>query len=233
MAESASSGYTPPHHERPSVAVDVVVFTLREEALQVLLIRRGHPPFQGMWAIPGGFVKIDESLEAAACRELREETGVGDVYVEQLYTFGDPDRDPRMRVISVAYFAVIPAGEVRLQAGDDAAAAEWFPMHDLPPLAFDHAEIVDCAVTRLRNKLEYTNVGFHLLAEEFTLTELQTAYQIVLGEELDKRNFRRRILQADILEETGSYRAGEGRPARLYRYRENALPEVKARRLFP
>jgi 8-oxo-dGTP diphosphatase len=233
MAESASSGYTPPHHERPSVAVDVVVFTLREEALQVLLVRRGHPPFQGMWAIPGGFVKADESLETAACRELREETGVDDVYVEQLYTFGDPGRDPRMRVISVTYFAVIPAGEVRVQAGDDAAAAGWFPMHDLPPLAFDHAAIIDCAVTRLRNKLEYTNVGFRLLAEEFTLTELQTAYQIVLGEELDKRNFRRRILQADILEETGGYRAGEGRPARLYRYRENALPEVKARRLFP
>ncbi|MEM4724984.1 MAG: NUDIX domain-containing protein, partial [Candidatus Hadarchaeum sp.] len=175
------------------------------------MIRRRHPPYQGMWAIPGGFVEADESLDAAARRELAEETGVTDVYLEQLYTFGDPDRDPRKRVISVTYFALIPSGEVSLRAGDDATDARWFPVNDLPPLAFDHAAILDYALLRLRYKLEYSHVGFRLLPEEFTLTELQTAYEKVLGERLDKRNFRRKILQAGILYETGSYRSGEGR----------------------
>lgn len=216
------------------VTVDVVIFTVREDRLQVLLVQRKHPPFAGHWALPGGFVERDESLEQAALRELAEETGVQQAYLEQLYTYGDPDRDPRGRVITVAYFALIPAGTpICPEGGDDAARASWFPVDDLPPLAFDHADIIAYAVRRLRYKLEYTAVGFELLPEEFTLSELQRVYEIILGEKLDKRNFRRRILQANIIEPTSRFRTGEGRPARLYRYRPDAVAEVKARRLFP
>jgi 8-oxo-dGTP diphosphatase len=221
-------------YPRPSVTVDVIIFTLRDEALQVLLVKRKHPPFQGMWAIPGGFIEMDESLEKAALRELKEETDVGgDVYLEQLYTYGDPDRDPRGRVITVAYFAVVPPTALHPHPGDDAAEARWWPVNELPPLAFDHDEILPYALQRLRYKLEYTAVGFELLPESFTLSELQTAYELILGEELDKRNFRRKILSAGVIEETGQYKTGEGRPAKLYRFREDAVAEVKARRLFP
>lgn len=220
-------------YPRPSVTTDVIIFTLRANDLQVLLIKRGHPPFEGMWAIPGGFVDIVESLEDAALRELEEETGVRDVYLEQLYTFGDPGRDPRGRTITVAYFALVSAAAIHPCAGDDAAEARWWTVYDLPPLAFDHADILTYALQRLRYKLEYTAVGFELLPDTFTLGELQAAYEIVLGETLDKRNFRRKILSAGIIEGVGEYRAGEGRPARLYRFRDDAVAEVKARRLFP
>lgn len=221
-------------HAHPAVTVDVIIFTLRDKSLQVLLVRRQNEPFAGMWAIPGGFVDIHESLEEAALRELEEETGVRDVYLEQLYTFGAPDRDPRGRTITVAYFAVVAADAVRPCAGDDATEARWWPVDSLPPLAFDHADILAYALKRLRYKLEYTAVGFELLPETFTLSELQAAYEIVLGEPLDKRNFRRKILSAGVIEEAGGYRrSGEGRPARLYRFRDDAVAEVKARRLFP
>ncbi|HLE29243.1 MAG TPA: NUDIX domain-containing protein [Anaerolineales bacterium] len=225
--------------ERVSVSVDVVIFSLREDDLKVLLVRRAAPPYKGKWAIPGGFVQADESLDEAARRELAEETGVHGVYLEQLYTFGEPQRDPRGRVITVAYFALV-ADDVALRAGDDAAEAGWHSVYALPELAFDHAEILKYALQRLRYKLEYTSVGFELLPNEFTLSELQTAYETVLGlkevrKKLDKRNFRRRILEAGILAEISKYREGEGqgRPARLYRYKKNAVTEVKARRLFP
>lgn len=220
-------------YPRPSVTVDVIIFTLRQGDLQVLLIRRGHPPFEGMWAIPGGFVGIAESLEEATLRELEEEAGVRHVYLEQLYTFGDLERDPRGRVITVAYFALVPANAIAPHAGSDAAEARWWSVYDLPPLAFDHAEILAYALQRLRYKLEYSAVGFELLPEAFTLSELQAAYEIILGEELDKRNFRRKILSAEVIEETGEYRAGDGRPAKLYHFRDDAVAEVKARRLFP
>ncbi|MBE9507582.1 MAG: NUDIX hydrolase [Chloroflexi bacterium] len=220
-------------HPRPSVTADVIIFTLRNDDLQALLIKRKHPPFEEMWAIPGGFVSIDESLEEAALRELEEETGVRDVYLEQLYTFGDIGRDPRGRVITVAYFALVPADAAHPHAGDDASEARWWSVHDLPPLAFDHADILTYALQRLRYKLEYTAVGFELLPGAFSLSELQAAYEIILGEELDKRNFRRKILGAEIIEETGGYRTGEGRPAKLYHFRDDAVAEVKARRLFP
>lgn len=219
--------------EQHAVTVDVIIFTLHKDNLQVLLIKRRYPPFEGMWAIPGGFVDIDEGLEEAAHRELLQETGWGNVYLEQLYTFGKPGRDPRMRVVSVAYFAAIPWTATQLRSGDDVVEAAWHSMKELPSLAFDHADILNYALTRLRNKMEYSNVGFRLLPKEFTLTELQRAYEIVLDEKLDKRNFRRKILRSMILEEASSFRTGEGRPAKLYRFREDAPPEVKARRLFP
>lgn len=237
---SKPAGDVPPdydvtRYERPSVTVDVVVFSLINDELQVLLIRRKIPPFAGMWAIPGGFVHMDESLDDAARRELAEETGVTDVFLEQLYTFGDPGRDPRTRVITVAYYAIVPADAIGAhRPGDDAAETGWFSMNALPDLAFDHLEILDYALTRLRYKLEYTMVGFQLLPDEFTLTELQHAYEIILDEVLDKRNFRRKILSANIIEETGQKKKeGEGRPAMLYRYKDDAVAEVKTRRLFP
>ena len=220
-------------YPRPSVTADVIIFTLRDGDLQVLLIRRKNPPFQGVWAIPGGFAGMDESLEQAALRELEEETGVRDVYLEQLYTFGDPGRDPRGRVITVAYFALVPTTAIDPRAGTDATEARWWSVYHLPPLAFDHADILAYALRRLRYKLEYTAVGFELLPEPFTLSELQATYEVVLGEALDKRNFRRKILSAGIIEETGEFRTGEGRPAKLYRFREDAEAEIKARRLFP
>lgn len=234
MTNNIPENYDPSVFDRPSVTVDVVIFALVAEDLQVLLIKRKHAPFAGMWAIPGGFVHIDESLEDAAARELAEETGVTNVYMEQLYTFGRPNRDPRTRVITVAYFALVPYDAIHHSPGDDAAETGWFSVFDLPELAFDHQEILNYALTRLRYKLEYTAVGFQLLPDEFTLSELQKAYEIILHEALDKRNFRRKILSADILEETGRKKnMGEGRPAKLYCYQQNAVAEVKTRRLFP
>ena len=235
MEDKNEKTYDASEYQRPSVTVDVVIFSLIEDTLKVLLIRRKHWPFEGMWAIPGGFVRMDESLEAAAVRELAEETGVTDVFMEQLYTFGDPQRDPRTRVITVTYFAIVPADAIMdPKAGTDASETDWHAMDELPELAFDHRKILDYALMRLRYKLEYTTVGFELLPDVFTLSELQHAYELILGEELDKRNFRRKILSADILEDTGKKkREGEGRPAQLYRYRDDAIAEVKARRLFP
>ncbi|MCC7359005.1 MAG: NUDIX hydrolase [Anaerolineales bacterium] len=220
--------------ERPAVSVDVVIFSVRAYDLQALLLRRPTPPFRGRWALPGGFVRPSEALDDAARRELQAQTDVHDVYLEQLYTFGAPRRDPRGRVVSVAYFALI-ASEVAIRAGSPEVELSWQSIYNLPELAFDHADILRYALQRLRYKLEYTSVGFELLPNEFTLTELQTAYEIVLGKELDKRNFRRRMLEAGILTETARYREseGQGRPARLYRYKKNAVHEVKARRLFP
>ena len=216
----------------PAISVDVIIFTLRENDLQVLLVQRKHAPFEGRWAIPGGFVGAEESLDAAARRELEEETGVRNVYLEQLYTFGDPRRDPRGRVITVAYFALVPS-PLAVEAGSDASDARWWSVYHLPKLAFDHNSILKYAMQRLRYKLEYTAAGFQLLPPTFTLTEIQKAYEMVLGEPLDKRNFRRRILEGDIIEETGEMTVSRGRPAKLYRFREDAVAEVKTRRLFP
>lgn len=233
MLETAEN-YDVTKYERPSVTVDVVIFTLRNQDLQVLLVKRARWPYEAHWAIPGGFVGMQESLEEAARRELSEETGIEPAFLEQLYSFGDPGRDPRTRVITVAYMAVVPADQVSPVAGDDAAEAQWWSMYDLPDqLAFDHAEILEYALTRLRYKLEYTAVGFQLLPEEFTLPELQAAYEIILGEELDKANFRKKLARGNVVEPTGRFIQTAGRPAELYRYREDAVAEVKARRLFP
>jgi len=228
-------------YERPSVTVDVVIFAILDGELQVMLVKRKNWPFQGMWAIPGGFVEMDETLEEAAYRELWEETGVGsqDMYLEQLYTFGDPGRDPRTRVITVAYFALMSADKLdlpdgTLRAASDAADVGWFSAYEPPGrLAFDHADILRYAITRLRYKLEYTAAGFQLLPEKFTLRELQDAYETVLGENLDKGNFRSKLRKSEVVEATNLYRDTLGRPARLYRFRADAVAETKTRRLFP
>ncbi len=215
----------------PVLTIHVVIFTLREGGLHVLLTPCNEPPFENAWALPGSLMRMDESLEQTASRKLEEMTGVVNSYLEQLYTYGEIGRDPRGRVVTVAYFALLPA-DAPLCA-ESSSQARWFPVERLPELAFDHHEIIAYALRRLRYKLEYTAAGFELLPETFTLTELQRTYEMILGEKLDKRNFRRRILEAGIIEPTPRLKSGEGRPARLYRYRADAVAEVKARRLFP
>lgn len=206
-------------HPRPALAVDCVVFGLGERALEVLLVERGLPPFAGRWALPGGFVRVDESVDAAARRELGEEAGVSPDVLEQLRAFGEVGRDPRERVVSVAYWALVRGERHRPRAATDARAARWFPLHDHPPLAFDHEAIVSAAIERLRIEVRWRPVGFDLLPESFSLTELQRLYEMVLGVELDKRNFRKKVLAMGLLEDTG--RLDEGvrhRPPRLFRF---------------
>lgn len=201
------------------VTVDIVVFTIQQQRLKVLLIQRGIPPFKGQYALPGGFVLANETLDAAAFRELREETGTENLYLEQLYTFGDPKRDPRGRVVTVSFYALVPSDQSPLIAGTDAAAAGWFPVDELPPVAFDHHTIIEYAISRLRNKLEYTTVGFELLPKKFTLTALQVLHEAILGRALDKRNFRRKILALGLVKATKEMEAAGRKPARLYCFR--------------
>lgn len=200
-----------------SLTTDIALFTLREGVLHLLLIERGIAPFKGKWALPGGFVVDGESLEACARRELAEEAGVEDVYLEQLYTFGAPGRDPRGRVVTVAYVGLVPSDELKPVGGSDASRAAWHSADALPPLAFDHAEIVALARQRLTAKLDYTTIAFQFLPTTFTLSEAQAVYEAVGGAELDKRNFRKAILATGHLAETGEKRGGVGRPASLYR----------------
>jgi 8-oxo-dGTP diphosphatase len=199
------------------VTVDIVLFTIRDRRLHLLLIKRRAKPFENRYALPGGFVLEEESLDSGASRELREETGVDQVYLEQLYTFGDPKRDPRGRVITVSYYALVPHTRV-LRAGTDASDAAWFPVTELPALAFDHRKIVEYAHQRIRNKLDYTNVGFELLPDKFTLTELQLVHEAILGENLDKRNFRRKIILKGIVKPTKELQHTGRKPAQLYRF---------------
>jgi 8-oxo-dGTP diphosphatase len=216
------------------VTVDIVIFTVRGGSLQVLLVKRGVPPFEGQYAIPGGFIREDESLEEAALRELHEETGVRNVFLEQLYTFGDPKRDPRGRVITIAYYALIASDKLSLVAGADAAEAQWFPASSLPPLAFDHKSILDYALERLRNKLEYTTVGFQLLPEKFTLGELQAVYEAILGRQLDKRNFRRKLALLGILKTLREWQHTGRKPAQLFRFAAARFEKLKDKGiLFP
>ena len=236
MNAETAKNYDVTDYERPSITVDVVIFSILDEMLKALLVKRTSWPYEGVWAIPGGFIQMEESLEQAAYRKLAEETGVtsSDVYLEQLYTFGEPDRDPRTRVVTVAYFALVGADKIDLQTTTgETEDVVWFSVYDLPSLAFDHADILDYALTRLRYKLEYSAVGFQLLPEKFTLRELQDAYEIVLGTKLDKGNFRSKLRKTNVVEMVDGYRDTGGRPARLYCFREDAVAEVKTRRLFP
>jgi 8-oxo-dGTP diphosphatase len=215
MQPSKTHCYAYPH---PAVTTDVVLFTLRERALSVLLIERSNTPYQGMWALPGGFLEITEDLETCAKRELLEETGIEGVYLEQLYTFGAPDRDPRERIISVTYFALTRCDILQPKAASDAARVAWFAVSELPELAFDHAAIIQLARQRLVAKLNYSTIAFQLLPESFTLSQLQSVYEILLDERLDKRNFRKAMLARGILRETGEFaRSGSHRPAKTYR----------------
>ncbi len=202
--------------EKPSVTVDIVVFTIKEKELKVLLVKRKIEPFKDRWAIPGGFVRINESLEEAAKRELEEETGVKDVYLEQLYTFGDPKRDPRGRVITVAYMALVNSENIKLHATADVSEAQWFTFMKMPVVAFDHKKILEYAFRRLRWKFEYTTVAFSLLPKRFTITQLQNIYQIVFNKKFDKRNFRKKILSLNIIKEECIRQDVSHRPPMMY-----------------
>ena len=217
-------------YPRPALTVDCVVFGFDEGDLKVLLIERGLQPFKGRWALPGGFVRVDETLDAAARRELAEEAGLKEVFLEQLFTFGDLNRDPRERVVSVSYYALVKLANVQTKAATDAVEARWFPVSKIPKLAFDHGDILATALARLRAKLRYQPIGFELLPPEFTLSQLQHLYEAMLGLELDKRNFRKKILGFGLLvplKET--FMEGAHRPAQLYRFDPDKYERLRRR----
>jgi 8-oxo-dGTP diphosphatase len=217
-------------YPRAALTVDCVVFGLDEGELKVLLIQRGLEPFKGRWALPGGFVHVDETLDEAARRELAEEAGVEQVFLEQLYTFGAVDRDPRERVVSVAYYALVRLATHAAKAATDAADARWFPVSQTPKLAFDHAAILSAALARLKGKVRYQPIGFELLPPKFTLSQLQHLYEAVLETTLDKRNFRKKVLSFGLLvplRETQM--TGRHRPAQLFRFDAEKYEKLKKR----
>jgi 8-oxo-dGTP diphosphatase len=215
-------------YPRAALTADCVVFGFDEGELKVLLIQRGLEPFKGRWALPGGFVRVEETLDEAARRELVEETGLKDVFLEQLYTFGAVDRDPRERVVSVAYYALVKLSDHRAKAATDAADAEWFPISKVPKLAFDHADILETALSRLKSKVRYEPIGFELLPSEFTLSQLQHLYEAVLESDLDKRNFRKKVLGFDLLTPLKETQMeGRHRPAQLFRFDAEKYEKLK------
>ncbi len=205
------------------VAVDAVVFGYESKKnLSVLLIKRGVEPYKDTWALPGGLVLENESLETAVERELLEETGVQIDYLEQLYSFGKPGRDPRNRVVSVSYFGLVKPNHFKIEAATDAAEAQWFPINDIPVLAFDHQTILDLAKARLKSKLHYQPIGFDLLSKSFPFSDLEHLYTTILEKDIDRRNFRKKLMSFGIIEETGEMsQIGSGRPAKLFRFNTN------------
>tara|TARA_R110002096_G_scaffold436038_2_gene665782 strand:+ start:45027 stop:45716 length:690 start_codon:yes stop_codon:yes gene_type:complete len=214
-------------YARPALTVDCVVFGIDGDELKVLLIERALEPFEGSWALPGGFVQMDESLPEAARRELLEETGLDRVFLEQLFTFGEVERDPRGRVVSVAYYALVRMMDHKVQAATDARDANWFPVWDTPSLAFDHESILQMALERLKGKVRYQPIGFELLPKKFTLSQLQSLYSTILERDLDRRNFRKKILSMDILDELDEVEKDVAhRAARLYRFNERKYKKL-------
>lgn len=215
--------YRYPH---PAVTTDCVIFGFDGERLQVLLVERGIEPYKGRWAFPGGFLKMDETAEEGALRELREETGLERAYIQQFHTFSDPHRDPRERVITIAYYALVKIQEVH--GGDDAASARWFPLSEIPSLAFDHDYILRMATQRLREEIHFQPVGFELLPEKFTLKELQALYEAILGISFDRRNFAKKMLHLEILTELDeTIWPTPKREAKLYRFNPDKYEELK------
>lgn len=221
---------------------DIVLMSVIDNELGVLLIKRSEEPFKDCWAVPGGYVDSDkdEDALAAARRELEEETGLKDIYLEQLYTYTQKGRDPRedianqpVRIWSVAHFALIDYTKVQAVAGSDAKDVRWFKISDLPELAFDHEHIVQMAVDRVRGKLSYSNIGFELVPEKFTIPELQTIFEKVIGEKMDRNNFRTKLLKMNVLKATGEIKQeGRGQPPPLYTLDREALSKLKGRSLF-
>lgn len=216
------------------VTVDAVVFAIHEDSLEVLLIKRKYEPFKSCWALPGGFLDDqDKNLDKAAARELYEETNVKDVYLEQLYTFGAVGRDPRGRTVTVSYMALLAQEEFELHASSDASGVAWWPVKELPRLAFDHADIISYAIQRLKYKIEYSPAAFELLPEKFTLRELQTVYEAVLGKDVDNRNFRKKFLNTGVLRELDEVTQGAAsRPARLYSFNKEEFERLPDRPVF-
>jgi 8-oxo-dGTP diphosphatase len=216
-------------YPRAALTVDCVVFGFDDGELKVLLIERALEPFKGRWALPGGFVHVDETLDEAARRELAEEAGLREVFLEQLYTFGAVERDPRERVVSVAYYALVELAGHATRAATDAADARWFPVSKVPKLAFDHAEIVATALARLKGKVRYQPIGFELLPPKFTLSQLQHLYEAVLETGLDKRNFRKKVLGFGLLVPLKETRmTGPHRPAQLFRFDADKYEKLRS-----
>lgn len=210
------------------LSVDAVVFGYEAGVISILLIKRKYQPFKGKWAIPGGFVLNTESLEEAVERELKEETGVKINYLEQLYTFGSPDRDPRGRVVSVAYFGLVRPNEFRIQASTDAEQAGWFNIDELPDLSFDHKEILKAAIERLQGKITYEPLGFELLDAKFPFSDLEKLYTTLLGRAVDRRNFRKKIIGLNVLDELDEkVSKGSGRPANLFQFNKKRYFKLK------
>lgn len=214
------NSYNKNEYEKPSVAVDLLVFTVKDDRLKIVLVRRNEHPFKDMLSLPGVFVGINETLDEAAARGAREEAGLADIYFEQLYTWGDIDRDPRMRIISVSYLSLTPAEKLTLSAGSRTSSAELYDVEELlasdEELAFDHRKIIEYGRERIRNKTEYSRIAFEFLPKEFTLPQLQRVYEILLGKPLYKANFRRRV--APLIDETERMTSGDAhRPSRIYR----------------
>ena len=215
--------YRYPH---PAVTTDCVIFGFSGERLQVLLVERGIEPYKGRWAFPGGFLKMDEAAEEGALRELKEETGLENAYIQQLHTFSDPNRDPRERVITIAYYALVRTQDVK--GGDDAASARWFPLDEVPPLAFDHDCILRMATQRLREQIHFQPIGFELLPEKFTIKELQSLYEVILGINFDRRNFAKKMLHLEILTELDeTIWPTPKREAKLYKFNAEKYEELK------
>jgi 8-oxo-dGTP diphosphatase len=212
------------------IAVDAIVFGYsKQDGVSVLLIQRKYEPFKGSWAVPGGFVQEEESLEQAVERELHEETGIKVNYLEQLYTFGDPERDPRQRIISVAYFGLVKSSQYqRLKASTDAADARWFSIKKIPALAFDHRQILQKAIERLRAKVRYQPIGFELLDKKFPFSDLEKLYTALLDKEINRRNFSKKILSYGFIEETGEKQKaeGKGRPSNMFQFNQHRYNEL-------
>ncbi len=210
------------------LSVDAVVFGYESGTISVLLIKRKYEPFKGKWAIPGGFVLESESLEEAVQRELKEETGIEIDYLEQLYTFGNPKRDPRSRVVSVAYFGLIKPSAFKIFASTDAEEVQWFKITELPDLSFDHEEILQLAIARLQAKITYEPIGFELLDTKFPFSDLEKLYTTLLGRAIDRRNFRKKMLSLNILDELDEkVSKGSGRPANLFKFNKERYFELK------
>ena len=208
------------------ITVDTVILTIKNNALNVLLVRRNNEPFKDKWAIPGGYVRMSENLDEAAVRVLKEKTNVENIYLEQLYTFGDPLRHPVSRVITCAYFALIRSEDVDVVTTDELA---WHKVSELPPLAFDHKEIIEYALKRTRERLEMCPVAYQLLNEKFTLTEMQKAYEMIMEKKLDKRNFRKKVITTEGLRELNEFsKSSSKRPARLYTFDNIKLNSKRA-----
>jgi len=204
------------------VSIDCVIFGYDAAELQVALIERKQPPFVGQWALPGGFLVDDETVEQAALRELQEETGLHDIYLEQFHVFSKPDRDPRGHVITVGFFSLISSDKIELVATADAAQAQWFPAYKIPKLAFDHDEIYTKALEALRSAITLKPLIFKLLPKEFTISMLQNLYEQIIGCDVDKRNFRKKLLKEDFIQETTkTTEGGQHRPARLYKFNKS------------
>ena len=214
-------------YPRPAVTTDCVIFGFDEDELKVLLIERDIEPYKGFWALPGGFIDINEDAETCARRKLREETALENIYIEQLFTFSSVDRDPRYRVISIAYYALVKLSDYSARAGSCVGHVKWFPLSKIPILAFDHAEILETAKQRLKGKIKYQPVGFELLPEKFTLPELHRLYEIVLETSIDRRNFRKKMLGFNLLIDHNEFVKGApNRAAKIYSFNKRKYEEL-------